>query len=93
MLDVGRHQARRILVASPLPRQLFRRPWLNPDTGAFCTREVWGLPFEAAHVLLADRMDQYVRRLSGLRLLPLRREQRRARDLLGRWMRENPKAQ
>lgn len=92
-LAVSRWTARRALLASPVPRKLFRRPWRDPVTGALLIRPVWGTPAEAAQLVVLDRAYRHLRRFTyplHVRLRAVERVRAQARDRLGRWKQQNP---
>lgn len=60
LLDVGTHQARRILLKSGLPCRLITKHWWDRQTGRGFTRKAWALSGIVALVLLLERIRQHV---------------------------------
>jgi len=56
LLDLGRHQARRRLVASGLPYTIYIRRWTNPATGQQYSRRAIGIPQQTAAELIKNDM-------------------------------------
>lgn len=57
LLRVGRHQARRRLVASGLPYRVYRRVWTHPS-GRIYTRKAIAVPLISAHALYLTRLSR-----------------------------------
>jgi hypothetical protein len=62
LLGVGRHQARRILLASGLPCRLITRHWRERRCGTPYTRKTWAVPVEVACLLRLLRTRQMLQR-------------------------------
>ena len=56
MLGVGRHQARRILIASGLPHRLITRRWRHALNGAWYARAALAISPEVADRLVWERL-------------------------------------
>ncbi len=58
MLDVGRHQAVRILKASGLPCRLVTRRWRHPRDGSWYVRRYYAIPPKTATALHWQRVER-----------------------------------
>jgi hypothetical protein len=57
MLGVGRHQARRRLLASSLPAKLVTRRWKDRH-GCWYMRRTWAVPMETFRTLLIQQIER-----------------------------------
>ena len=86
MLDVGRHQAVRILKASGLPCRLVTRRWRHPRDGSWYVRRTYAIPLETAKALHWEGIERDIEKTlrglmrRGCKLTPF--EKRPMRDIL-----------
>ncbi len=79
MLGVGRHQARRRLVASGLPCRLVTRRWKDPwYEDRWYARRTYAIPARTAHILLWQHLERDGRRM--LRAARIRLTERQEAD-------------
>lgn len=62
MLGLGRHQARRRLVASGLPYTIYVRRWKNPANGQPYSRRAIGIPQSTAGELVKGDAESSIRK-------------------------------
>ena len=55
-LDMGRHQARRILLSSGLPCWLIMKRWRGSNGKYYC-RRAWAIPFETHFCLILEQLE------------------------------------